>query len=1017
MWLFRALFLLAVPVCLLPQSETGHSIHTAPLQDIHVNKKQGESLGEAVIVVNGKPRRLAKDVYQAWPVMHGANALILIRQKDDPRGECQLRYVEGDNLKRRDLGTVPFTNAELKEEALPDDRMAFVLSGHSGSGQTVIIADRNTVHAEIVNVKSLEVQPDKLSYQPADGGEIKSISLQTLIGSDLRGIYEVKPPTADRIRYAQFDRDGTSFLLDEGGATHVGRWRTDGFNLTVKERDEKGNELHAYRLSHSDLVSVQGIPAATRLTVRLLHPLSSFKTKEGDPVEAVLISPPFFDGKLYLPQGAIFSGTITKVRDVGWAVPHETAALTVEFTSVKVNTNVTVPIHATLDQVENAQETVTNKGTIQGVRSTGTLGHSAESKVASVAAFEPVAYLFTTVSATSILGFAEPEILYNAGTELLVKIASPVVTDKTYPPTSPGITHSPQQFQQLTDAVHKLPFRTTTKGSNKPSDVTNLVFLGSPSALMRAFKAAGWVETDELTANSTFMTLKTLGGNQAYTQAPMSILLLDERPPIFALSKTTNTFNSRHHLRVFDPLQQYGGQTMLTASSTQDIGIGFSAKQKTFIHLIDEYIDNERSKIVQDLQFTGCVQAAEYVSRPWVPTNAYNSTGDKLRTDGAAVVLQMNDCQNPRTGVTENAVPPGRFQRIVRDTVLTIRNDLVRGNLAYQGVSGTIWARNYFIHRNDLKPSSGAWLQTDLSGESFKGQSAIARPGEEEDEEGRGLQERGPASPSAPDPEVIRARESHKWDPPRYEIGLQGGYLRYPSTRQEGVVLLLNGRTPADGDYFTILADQVDGGWTAGIYVIANTWKWLSNEFSYNYQRGRYEAINISGPAEENVTADEVTLDGNNIGLVTRQFEYNLLWNLKSPKSRWRPYLAAGPALQLMSLDGAAFKKASGPFRIGLQNIGILKAAFDFGGTPPLEGGGIWELGLQYGAGIKYRVLPRLTINADFRETWSKNPDFIRNSYTEDYYSDENYQLTVIPINAESKFRQERFTFGFAFTF
>ena len=52
---------------------------------------------------------------------------------------------------------------------------------------------------------------------------------------------------------------------------------------------------------------------------------------------------------------------------------------------------------------------------------------------------------------------------------------------------------------------------------------------------------------------------------------------------------------------------------MLTASSTQDIGIAFSRKQKTFIHVIDEHIDNERSKIVNDLVFTGCVESLDMV--------------------------------------------------------------------------------------------------------------------------------------------------------------------------------------------------------------------------------------------------------------------------------------------------------------------------------------------------------------------------------------------------------------------
>ena len=164
----------------------------------------------------------------------------------------------------------------------------------------------------------------------------------------------------------------------------------------------------------------------------------------------------------------------------------------------------------------------------------------------------------------------------------------------------------------------------------------------------------------------------------------MSVLLLDERPPIFTLTKTTNTFSSRHHLRVFDPGLQYEGVKVLTSSSTQDIGIAFSPKQKTFIHVIDQYIDNERSKVVDDLVFTGCVTAVQLVPRSWAPRDAYNSTGDRLRTDGDIAVLRINGCSHPKTTPSDNAVPPARLERITRDTMLTLRNDIWRGNVGYQ---------------------------------------------------------------------------------------------------------------------------------------------------------------------------------------------------------------------------------------------------------------------------------------------------------------------------------------------
>lgn len=106
--------------------------------------------------------------------------------------------------------------------------------------------------------------------------------------------------------------------------------------------------------------------------------------------------------------------------------------------------------------------------------------------------------------------------------------------------------------------------------------MTNLAFIGSFDAVQRAFHAAGWLSTDVLTASTAFQTMKAIGGNEVYSQAPMSVLLLDGRPPIFTASKTTNTFSSRHHIRVFDPGRRYDDESVLTASSTQDIGIAFS---------------------------------------------------------------------------------------------------------------------------------------------------------------------------------------------------------------------------------------------------------------------------------------------------------------------------------------------------------------------------------------------------------------------------------------------------------
>jgi hypothetical protein len=970
---------------------------TAVYQSIRVEKKGDTLTGPAVVTVAGKEKRVAQHAIAAWPVMGGQNALVLVANSDrKSSGEPHLRFYEGATRKYRDLGAIDLRSATVTEHELADGSWAFVLNGRTGSSQPAIaVAGLHAVHGFISGARDGVIEGDSLAYTAGPAGPRKTVPLTSLLAEGTDRIYDARFVNG---HYAQFERNGTALVGDPTDGFRAGTWRTDGEMMTITGPD--GNRMSwPSKLLHS----VSGIPAGTRLNVRLLEPLDSAKAKTGDPVHAVLISPGTVEDRILLPQGSEFEGKLTNAHGVGLGVAHETAALTVEFDSVKLPDGTTLAVHTRLYQVENSREAVKN-GTVEGVRATGTLGYSAESKIESVATLDPVSYLFTASAATAALGFAEPEILYPAGTELLIEFTEPLITAKTYPRAVAEFPGEAEDQRRLTQMVRNLPFRTATKGSNKPSDITNLVFIGSAEGLRRAFKAAGWIAVDTLTAGSTFLTMKTVGGNEIYNQAPMSTLLLDERPPIFTLTKTTDTFASRHHLRVFDPLTKYDGQTVLTSSSTQDIGIAFSRKQKTFIHVIDGYIDNERAKVVDDLEFTGCVEAMDLVPRPWVPKGLYNATGDQLHTDGAVAVMRISDCTNPRTTPETPAEKPNRLKRVTRDTVLAVRNDVYRGNLVYQGVAGVRWTRTYFATRDQLKPETGAWRTTDQSGTRFKGVGNVSP------------ERQSVPPPPEPDSAAKALEESHRWDPPHYEIGIQGGYMNFPHARREFVNMLAisqdaltnpNQQFPV---YATGLANQFEGGWSAGVSLTLNTWNWFSNEFTYIYQRGKYDYANI-------FTKPDVYLEEGHSGLVTRQFDYNLLWNFLPKRSRLHVYVAGGPALILTSLSDATLKKPAGPFKLGLKNVGLLVAAFETGSTPPLDGGGVFALGLNYGGGMKYRITPRFTIDADWRQTLSKNPEFISNSYTKKYFVDDGYDATITRAGLDHAYLQQRFTLGFAFTF
>ena len=979
------------------------------ITNITVVIKPGKLSGRAMATVKGKTANIAANTVQAWTIQQGQGALLLLAplKKGQP---YRVRYYELDAGKSRLLGYVPFAQAKLAESKTTGPMWAFALNGVDPlSKQAVIFAgDTEAIHARLDSASEPVFSSDSLSFSSSSGPA--TVLLPALMGWDVRGVIFAPTSTDPQADYLEFLPNGDSLTIDPAAHVERGRWLTDGKAFRIAPA--KGPAVTWQR---SALHPVSGIPAAHRLEVRLLQPLSSRSAKVGMEVHTVSIAPALSAGSILIPEGSKFDGKIIEVRAVGWGIRRETAALTVQFNSAELPDGRKLLIDARVLQVDNARESVSPNGQIQGIRSTGTLGNSAENKISSLAQIDPVAYLFLSISGPAVLGFAEPEILYNAGTELILEFRAPIITSQTYQPTVTPLDLTGQPLDQFNAVVRGLPYRTATQGTGKLSDITNLIFIGNVSSLRRAFDAAGWTTADQLTAASTFKTMKTLTGNQTYTQAPMSTLTLGDEEPLFTLQKTTNTFSSRHHVRVFPTGESFDGKTVLTASSTQDIAIAFSYRQKTFIHVIDQYLDNERSKIVDDLDFTGCVDHVGLVPRPWVPQDAYNSTGDRLRTDGAAAVLFLNDCATPRTNSTAPATRAGLFERSERNTMLTIKDQLYRGNVVYQGISGGITVHHYLATQGELPQDTGHWQQSDASGTQYRvGGTAPT------------LLRRQPPwttpskAESQPDPAAQALIRSHRWDPPHYEIAIQGGYSRFVNINLENVLLIQSPLDPNAPDAHTFIqafADTATDGWAAGVSLTLNSWNWISNEFAYTQQQTKY-VLYIPGYTSSSSGPEEP--GAGPVGLSTRQAEYNMLFHALPRKSRFRPYFAVGPDLQLIKLAAAPLKNPSGYFRLGLSNVGILQAAFSFGSVPPLDGGGVFQPGLQYGGGIKYRLLPRLTMRADVRENWSRNPKLIASSY-------EGYVLQIPALNGPyitkvnssppATYLQQRLTIGFAFTF
>lgn len=372
------------------------------------------------------------------------------------------------------------------------------------------------------------------------------------------------------------------------------------------------------------------IPAGTELNVRLTDKVASATAKPQMAVHAVLIAPVVVDGKVVMGMGAQLTG---EIKAVTAAVDKTQAQLQIVFPK----------INAIVASLENARETVDDKGVILGINGAETYGGRLDQGIAKLsgsARFGGLAGVIQAAKQTLNIQSVNPNIDYEPGTELNLKVTAP------FPWT--GITQGPEAKLQafpneaaLPKLVTSQPFRTVAEKPPKPSDMTNLMFIATEDQLKAAFEKAGWHPAAGLSAESKLETARAVIENRGYKEGPMSVLLLDGQPPAFNWQKGNNTFAQRHHLRIFRRPDTFDGKPVWVCSSTHDTGIEFSDRDRTFIHKVDTEIDRERAKVVNDLLFTGAVRSLALVDRPGVPATSSNATGDTLHTDGRMAVLLL----------------------------------------------------------------------------------------------------------------------------------------------------------------------------------------------------------------------------------------------------------------------------------------------------------------------------------------------------------------------------------------
>jgi hypothetical protein len=268
-----------------------------------------------------------------------------------------------------------------------------------------------------------------------------------------------------------------------------------------------------------------------------------------------------------------------------------------------------------------------------------------------------------------------PEIELPAGTDLQVQVE-----------VRSNLEPSPERLvplpTELTEWVAAQPEGVYKHDMSLAGDIIHIVFVGSREQVEHAFQAAGWTTVRPMTRRSVVQMYSALVAMKADPTAPIAPLVYRGKTDSLSFQKTLNTVAKRHHIRIW-PASVPGEDTRVwLAAATHDTTITLDERHFTLTHRIDEFVDRERSRVVNDLASAGCVAGIGLVPRP--KAVRLPGSGKPSVTDGDAVLLFLSDCASPQLANSDmQKLQRRRFTLAVRRFLLADRQYVWRDNPYY----------------------------------------------------------------------------------------------------------------------------------------------------------------------------------------------------------------------------------------------------------------------------------------------------------------------------------------------
>lgn len=391
--------------------------------------------------------------------------------------------------------------------------------------------------------------------------------------------------------------------------------------------------------------------AAPAITVRLVTPLSSTRSKPGDRIEATVIG--LSDPGAAVPPGCVVTGTVAEARrrtsDQGRAL------LAVRFEGVRDGAGATQPAGFRLTAVDNAREHVDDDGTIVGLAVLNRRPNTIEALLLLAAHAQPITFAIEEGVRLGARDVRRAEIEYGAGVTMSLLL--------TTPPSARPACQGPSASEEPVEAgvaawLEQQPLRASAGTPPRDADWINFVMAGSEPAIAQAFERAGWTNAPRTSVREDVRTFIAMAQREGYSAGPVSLLTLDGAPPTMVFQKQNDTFAKRHHVRLWPATGRApGGAMAWVAAATHDDGLEFSHVTKHYTHRIDGDLDDERHSLLVDLVSVGAVRRYGFVPRPRVPTKSTNATGDAVTTDGRLAFVEFTEETPPPAPVARPSRP------------------------------------------------------------------------------------------------------------------------------------------------------------------------------------------------------------------------------------------------------------------------------------------------------------------------------------------------------------------------